>query len=228
MKTFTDTLNEVMWNATGKRHSIPDGEKADLAKFRKNSYTESPSSTGQHTIFTKHGMPHPWLAGRTETHHYWVHNKTGHVEFHLSAKVTPSKTKGEALYSDIDSTGRIGAGVGKHAYYDLMSGRAGDAAIMVHDNQSTGATKLRRNIRKRYKDKVLYHTYDPNSGEAKHLTHGVSSSFASKIGPMTPYRLHKKIGPMKIVGMVPKKHRYVKESIFKDAARMVLGETNAR
>lgn len=218
MFTFNEMLNEVMWNASGKRHAIPDDEKADVAKLQKHGYEPSVSSTGKHTIYTKHNIPHPFYDGKTVSHHYWVNNKTGNLDFHMSAQTKPGKEKGEMLYHDIDSAGSLKAKIGRHAYFDIMSGRTGHAGIMVHDNQSTGATKLRRNIRKTYKDRVLYHTYDPESQEAKHLTHGVSSSFASKLGPMTPYRLHKKIGPMKIVGMVPKKHRY----LFKEAARALI------
>lgn len=225
MNTFKQTLSEVMSNQSRPDRGLPEGLKPNMKEINKHGFTTAISITGKHTIFTTHGessapsVTHP-LSGTT---HRWVNNKTGHVDFMVEADTHKGKNPGERIYNKISTYGVPGGKMGHHAYFDLMSGRTRgpsdptgktypphEAAIMVHDNQSKGATKLRQNVRKHYGDKVLYHTYDEDAEEAKHLTHGVTSNFGQKIPveKTTPYSLHKKIGPMKIVGMVPPKHRY--------------------
>jgi len=222
MKDFKETITEVLANRVGTRHGIADDFKFDHKGLEKKGYTAVRSSSGKHTLYSKLEEPSPFDSHQT-ANHFWVNNKTKQLDFHVRASTKAGKEPGERLYHAIDTAGRIGSQTGHHAYFDLMSGRPGHAAIMVHDNMSKGAVKLQRKIRKTYGDRVTYHQYDPDTGEAKHHTHGVSSSFGMKMdGPITPYRIHSKISKIKIVGMVPKKHRY--QHSVQEATQVLLGK----
>lgn len=223
MLKFKETINEVLTNRVAPRHGIADDHQLNIRELTKKGYHPVRSSSGKHTLYSKIEEPSPFDSHQI-ANHFWVNNKTKKLDFHVRASTKASKEPGERLYHAIDTAGRVGGKMGHHAYFDLMSGRTGHAAIMVHDNMSKGAIKLQQRIRKTYGDKVIYHQYDPSSGEAKHHTHGVSSSFGIAMPgeKITPYRLHAKIGKIQVVGMVPKKHRY--QHSVQEATKVLLGK----
>lgn len=76
-----------------------------------------------------------------------------------------------------------------------MTGRAlNKPGIMVHDNMSPGAIKLRKKVAKSFSN-IFYHTYNKAEEKAEHLTRGVSASWN------TPREFRNKLEQTKIIGL---------------------------
>jgi len=135
--------------------------------------------------------------------HMWVHKRTGSVDFILKSTAVEGKVPNETLHHDIHIVSREGGPrLGKTAFHDMWSGRVGGRyGVTVHNNQSPGAIKLHKQIRKEFGDKVTYHTYDPETKRASHYSTGVAASFD------TPEQLRRKLLPIEIVAFHPAKYR---------------------
>jgi hypothetical protein len=197
MKTLRQFINETFANRMGTDSKLPSETSIDdpgiKNQFKKAKKYDSNSS--DHVIYhvkDKDGY----------NHHIWVHRKTGHVDFYMKTNDKPGKLPDEKFHSNILIQGRAnGPSMGITAFHDLWSGKLGHYGIAVHDNQSKGAIRLHNRLRQHFGKRALYHTYNPETGEAKHLTHGVAAS------GKTPDELFDAIHKVQIVGMMAPKHR---------------------
>ncbi len=198
MKTLLTFINETYANEIGAESQLDTNTTVDKPYYKEMTRRAKryQSSSPDHIIYhsEKHG----------NHMHVWVHKKTGAIDFLLASKAHDGAIPNERLHHDININSREGGprGMGATAFHDLWSGRVGKKfGITVHDNQSPGAIKMHRRIRKVFGDKIRYHTFDPRTGEAEHLTRGVAASFE------TPEPLRTKLVPTEIVVFHPPKHR---------------------
>jgi len=197
MKTLRQFINETFANEIGAASKLPKNTNIDepYIKYRLNNAKKFNSNSPDHIIY------HIKEANGKNQYH-WVNRKTGNVDFRMETTSTPGKLPNEEFHSNILIQSREnGPPMGITAFHDLWSGRLGHYGITVHDNQSEGAVRLHNNLREKFGNKVLYHTYNPKTGKAEHLTRGVAAS------PATPGPLFKAIKDTQIVAMMAPKNR---------------------
>lgn len=170
MKSFKKFIKEGRTNKIDKSETLSSIQFTDYADYNENEgnppfkLEKHPDSvTDEHHIYTQNYTDYNKKPMRK---HLWVNKKTGTVDLSFSANVN-NKGK-DTVYSNIDLIGTGRKGIAHHAYYDLM--RRG--VVLSHSNQSQGAVKVSRKVRKTYPD-VVAHVYDPEKKEATHYTHGI-------------------------------------------------------
>lgn len=196
MKTLKQFILEVNANIISKRSKMPEETTIDnpYVKREVKGATVHKSISPDHVVYHKRN-------GNENTYH-WVHRRTGAVDFRMDSTTQKGEVPNEVIHNKILSTSRHnGPSIGHHAYHDIMSGRLGEHGIMIGDDQSKGAVALRNNIKREYPEEIEYNTFDPRTGEGKHLTRGVSAS------KDTPESLSKAIKPIVIVAMMNPKNR---------------------
>lgn len=200
MKSFKQFLTEVIANTIPKTSKWPENTTlAHLEKHFGNKFIEAPhpSVLPTHKLMIGKGAPGEHVLA-------WVHKDTGHVDLTMEAEMHPN-TKKEIIAKGIYITGRKnGNNVGHHGVFDALSGRFGKPLVTEFDSLSPGAIRMLRKSRETYGDKIFFHTFDPQTEKAEHLTHGVSVSDKS---PNSFYHVQR---DKVIVGMVPPKHRIKK------------------
>lgn len=204
MKSFIAFIKEGWANNLETSSKLSKDTDVDSDEFEhylrdKKNVSRYQSSSPDHIIFhhkTKYNSHYAH-----ENRYLWVHKKTGHIDFHMKTLSNPGHHEDEELHHHLYIKSRQeGPSMGKTAFHDIWNGHTGKYGITVHDDQSKGAVRLHKKMRKEFGDKVTYHTYHPDKG-AKHLTHGVAVSNNS------PTSLRKAVIDTQIVAMRTPKHR---------------------
>lgn len=198
MKTLLTFINETYANkirAESKLRnnaSIDDPYYKEMARRSERYESSSPDHIIYHSENNGNHM------------HVWVHKGTGAIDFVMVSKAHDGAMPNERIHHDINIASREGGprGMGATAFHDLWDGRVGKKyGITIHRNQSPGAIKMHRRIRKIFGDKIIYHTFNPRTGEAQHHMRGVAAS------DETPESLRAELLRTDIVAFKPKKHR---------------------
>jgi len=197
MKSFQQYITETFANKIGTSSKMPADTTVDNPGIKRQfqGAKKYQSTSRQHIVYH--------VKDKNGNNHYaWVHRRTGDIDGYMKTKEQAGKLPNERFHHDILIQSRDGGpSIGAHMFHDLWSGKFGHYGISVHDNQSPGAIRLHKKLRKHFGDKVLYHTYNPKTGEAKHLTHGVAASGD------TPDSLFNAIHSVNIVAMMKPKYR---------------------
>lgn len=202
MLGFNEFLKEMVSNEINKGFGLKKDRKFDPNDPNNSRYKKTGESvTGEHDIYSHYNE----TSGRAS--HIWVHKKTKSLDLVVNADVKkPTSPKADPVYSNILMIGKVGKGIGHHAYYDLM--RRG--IVLSHENQSPGAVKVRKKLVATY-PQVVYHGYDPDTKKAYPYNRGVTlnpNTYHSFKGIISPSGgLAKHLMKQKTVGFLPPKYR---------------------
>ena len=209
MDTFKEFLYEGIANAIEKDFNLEPQHFTDYFKYQHEKQKDSSGFKKEENSESVTGEHHIYTQRFTDEHnnlpsvgHAWVNKKTGIVDLSVTANIKEGdkKAKRDTVYSNLDLVGVGGKGIAHHAYYDLM--RRG--IVLSHGNQSKGAIIVARKVRKTYPD-VVAHTYDPETGEAKHFTGGRNVNVA--LHPNYKGKLYDRLKRIKYVQYVSPKNR---------------------
>ena len=174
MLSFKNFLTELIKNEIGEDKKLPHSTKFDPKGEHAGYERESVKTNTGHHIYTN-TSPQFENDEPGYVHHIWVHPETGHVDLSVEADTKVHKN-GRVTYNSIDIRGRkriqgsrnnSPSNMAAHGYNDLHKHFA---VITQHENQSPGAQKIQKSLRKLYPETNSIY-YNNKTGESYPISH---------------------------------------------------------